>query len=254
METKFKFQLGDLVVLNSFPQKQVKSADDNSSNTSNTEAQNNLLPQTQTKSAEENSSETSSPEGQEIPVEPIKKEKNEVFFDLNNSDMPIMVIHEIAHNPNMEKLFEEQTGKQIASKNKYLCFWFSQKLCGFSSSWFYEDQITLFKKIETEKQLDLPKIGDLAEYFTNLIESQRLRKNNDSEFKKSNRFLPPKLSVKSIVPEKTPTLYDQKKGILVSQKTILWVKCIWYNSNTNKFSEELLPIESLIIEKKETNE
>lgn len=229
MENKFEFQLGDLVVLKSFLKKQVKTVEENSSDTSNTVVG-------------------------AITAEPNKTENKEVDFDLNKSDIPIMVVHEITHNPNMEKLFEEQTGKRIASKNKYLCFWFSQKQSCFSSNWFYEDQVTLFEKSEKEKLFDLPQIGDSADYRTNSVESLRFRKNNDSEFKKSNRFLPPKLSVKSIMPEKTPALYDQKKGILISQKTKHWVKCVWYNSNTNKFSEELLPIESLIIERRSKNE
>lgn len=226
MKIKFEFQLGDLVVLKSFPKN--KADEVNKPDLTNANVQKNS-------------------------GDPNKAEKEQMAFDLNNSDMPIMVVHEIAHNPNMEKLFEEQTCKQIASKTRYWCFWFSQKQCCFSSNWFYEDQITLFKKTNKEEQIHLPQIGDSADYRTTSVESLRLRKSTDSEFKKFNRFLPSKLSVKSIMPEKNPALYDQKKGILISQKTTHLVKCVWYNTCTNKFSEELLPIESLIIEWESNN-
>jgi uncharacterized protein YodC (DUF2158 family) len=206
METIFKFQLGDLVVLNSFPVK--------------------------------------------VPFD----EKEKIEFELNDSDMPIMIVHEMASNPNLEKLYDSQTAKRIASKNKYLCVWFSRKQSCFSNCWFYEDQLTAFQSKSLENII--PEIGNLMKYKTfdfesnKWIEKEVVNTITEKNLKKLSSFIPPLLSVKSTVAEKNSETKDQQ-GRIISKKPSHWVKCVWYNSNANKFSEELLPIESLIIEKRE---
>lgn len=215
MENKFKFQLGDLVVLNSFPVK--------------------------------------------VPF----AEKEKIEFELNDSDMPIMIVHEMASNPNLEKLYDGQTAKRIASKNKYLCVWFSRKQSCFSNCWFYEDQLTAFIKnsqSKSDKSLEniIPEIGDSLTYKSFKYESNKWIKKEEGSMqlvnnqKKLNSFISPLLSVKSTVPEKNPETKDQQ-GRIISKKTSYWVKCVWYNLNANKFSEELLPIESLEIDKENKN-
>jgi uncharacterized protein YodC (DUF2158 family) len=212
MENKFEFQLGDLVVLKSFPAK------------------------------------------------PPTFVEEKIEFNFNESDMPIMVVHEIAYNPNMEKLYDCQTSKQIASKNKYHCAWFSRKQSCFSNCWFYEDELVSCTNTNQSKSYKsteeyIPQIGDLAKYITFDYESNKWIKCEDEtkNLKKLCNFISPRLSVKSTVLEKNAETKDQQ-GRIISKKTSYLVKCVWYNSNANKFSEELLPIESLIIERKSKNE
>lgn len=187
-------------------------------------------------------------------------EGKKIEFNYNDCDMPIMVVHEMAYNPNMEKLYDSQTAKKIASNKKYLCVWFSRKQSCFSNCWFYEDELVSCINIdqtESDKRIEeyIPQIGDSMKYKTFNYESYKWIEKDEMKIpsKKLSYFIPPLLSVKSTVAEKNSETKDQQ-GRIISKKPSHWVKCVWYNSNANKFSEELLPIESLIIEKKEKNE
>lgn len=199
-----------------------------------------------------------------FPIESLKENRSKIEFNVDQHDTPIMVVHEMAHNPHMEKLFEVHSGSQIASKSKYRCSWFSKKQGSFNDSWFYEDQLKKIAAPQILAEDSFSKIGDAVTYITSSLEKNKWIKPPQNEIvttdlnkpilKKLNNFIPPSLCVKSIQFEENPIVYDQKKGVIVSKKPSCLVKCVWYNMVSNKFSEVFLPRETLIYEKINSDE
>lgn len=177
----------------------------------------------------------------------IKDNITKIGFDLCDKNIPVMIIHEMVHVPNLEKKFHEETGIQIASNSKYKCCWFSQKDSLFHLAWFYEDEIRNILE-NNGSLIELPKIGSVVIYKTYEIEKNKFINNPDKENEtiRLKDFIPPRLCVKSIVIEKNSETFDQKKGVLINKKSGTLVKCVWFNNNSNKYSEELIPIESLM--------
>ena len=186
-------------------------------------------------------------------------------------NVPIMIVHEMVYVPKLEKKFNPDTGKQSASNHKYHCFWFSRKDFQFHSSWFYEKELKNFpislKLAGKENQLKIEEleIGSVIEYRTSRIEAKKYQERNEynmSIVKKDNNedivrldqpkrylrlidFVPPIMSIKSILTEKSPKTYDPKTGDCTNEKSSTLVKCVWFNNILNKYSEELIPIEAL---------
>lgn len=192
-----------------------------------------------------------------FPIESLKENRSKIEFNIDQHDTPIMVVHEMAHNPHMEKSIEVDSRSQIASKSKYRCSWFSKKQGSFNDSWFYEDQLENIAAPQILAEYSFPKIGAVATYITSSLEKNKWINAPQNEIittdlnkpilKKLNNFIPPSLCVKSNQFEESPITYDQKKGVIVSKKPSCLVKCVWYNMVSNKFSEVLLPRETLII-------
>lgn len=195
-------------------------------------------------------------------------------FKAYMQNVPVMIIYEIAYVPKLEKKFDPETGKQNVSNIKYHCYWFSRKDYLFHSAWFYQEElqempenlkvISTVKELKIENFSEFP-IGEEVEYKTSKIEERKYQERNEyniSVVKKDNNedffrldhtkrflrlidFVPPKMSVKSIIMEKTPKSYDSKTGDCTNEKSSILVKCVWFNNNSNKYSEELIPIEAL---------
>lgn len=170
---------------------------------------------------------------------------------------PLMIIKEINVNPRHENLFDAQTGKRIADEIKYLCHWYNAEKGKFEECWFFQ---SLLLKIEHESNnisishiefgMQVSIVSHSFE-FKKRLHNVRLNKNEETVISDSSNFLwtflPPIFTVKGFKKAENFKICDnQNPQRIVKESSEYLVKCVWYNDSLAKFSEELIPIESLM--------
>jgi len=139
--------------------------------------------------------------------------------------------------------------------NSYKCTWFSSKKNNFLDQWFNEDELRNLER-QTKLSPDLS-VGCLVALNNLDIELGKRRSylqidaQGSSEGKKTSSisahlpFVSPIMLVMAIVDFDEKKL---KKGTIVKDKIFpeQWVKCKYYNAFLEKYSEVMLPIETLM--------
>lgn len=174
---------------------------------------------------------------------------------------PLMVIMEIVRET--KDNYDEKTGQQLTAKgySQCKCIWYSSKSNQFEEAWIHS---RFLKEIEADI-VNIPnesiREGSIVTLKTLPLELRKRKAslifeldNTNQEYRKVSTtallsFVSPVMHVVQIYEVKKneikEPLFDIKTGI---QKRILpqWnVKCKWFNSNSDKFSEAILPIEVL---------
>jgi predicted DNA-binding transcriptional regulator YafY len=177
---------------------------------------------------------------------------------------PLMVIVEVVKEN--EAIRDQSTGYQVRSEYKCRCKWFSHKSYSFEEKWLNDEQLKLIQGANTPLVGTDLSYGDSITFTTHELESKKRKisthfedvyfGDNSTEHSLKNNvtinpllnYLPPVMQVCCIKPnECKEPLYDKKKGGEIRKISKLVVKCLWFNSSLNKYSEDFLPIEALMI-------
>lgn len=203
-----------------------------------------------------------------IPIGSIVALKSHPFFSDSDSDSvlisgeptmisPLMVVTEILLD--RKPFYEDHTGMEISNKETYQCkcIWYSLKSHQFEEVWLSS---RLIKKINQFPD----SVANIEETFaygttvslkTNRIELGKKK----SSFKKSSKdqdnlttttgllsFTSPAMQViGNVKNESKEPLIDQKTGLTKRWISNKLVKCKYYNPQTDKLSEIILPTECL---------
>lgn len=177
---------------------------------------------------------------------------------------PLMVILEVVKERTQ---YNEHTGVELNGKFKCRCYWYSQNTSKFEEKWVNSDMIKLIKRGQEKIQKEELIPGALITLKTHKLESEKRKVSSRQEDTFRNdkisvsqmesscetlvpflTFTPPVMQVCSIKKNdsKDPT-FDKKEGYAIRKRSNLLVKCQWFNSSLNKFSEEYFPIEALLL-------
>lgn len=182
---------------------------------------------------------------------------------------PLMVVVEIFNDYKKVSDFDEKTGIKQTNGSQVKCMFFSQKTHKYESNWFLIGQI---KKIDCESTLfepiaSLKLESDLNQFIDKkvILKSWEIelekRKSNfsyDTYSNKSNNkvtghlsYLPPVMVVIGVkmTDEIKEHNFDKKTGALKREFSKILLKCKWFNSLTNSFSEDFFTPEALSIVK-----
>jgi len=171
---------------------------------------------------------------------------------------PLMVIAEIINDAKNQ--YDENTGNPISNtKNAQCkCIWYSHKSRQFEEAWINSN---LLKVIERKEPIGRDEInnGMFVELATLEIELGKLKSSLNSETRKgvstsktiTTALLPFVSPVMQVVElkkneEKGPK-YNSRTGAIRRFMSEYSAKCKWYNPDTDKMSEKVLPIEVLKI-------
>lgn len=195
-----------------------------------------------------------------------------------NFTTPLMIVVEILLNINQE--IDEETGEVKSSskaQNKYKCMYFSNKSMKFEENWFAERELSKYQieNFNTNIQVDLiddkkPELkdiestdekedvdkkhrltsGDLVRFKTVDEEAKKTKSFNESDNKKGTKplitFIAPALQIVGFTsPDKKEQAIDPNTGKPKRVFSSKLVKCKFFNTESDKFSEQLVPIECL---------
>lgn len=162
---------------------------------------------------------------------------------------PLMIVTEIfvEHKNN----YDEQTG-DFKGVIQCKCVWYSTNHHQFEEVWISERMLKIIEKHkEVEESLETGMLISLKTLNLELKKQKSYLKSVGYDNKQSNisallTFVPPVMQIvgKSRNECKDP-MFDGKTGIQKRYISQDLIKCKWYNSFTEKFSEKLLPAEAL---------
>lgn len=175
---------------------------------------------------------------------------------------PLMVILEVVKEKTQ---YHEHTGLELNGKFKCRCYWYSQNTSKFEEKWVNWDMIKLIKKKHDKIQKEELNPGTLITLKTHEFEAAKKKISNRQEDTFRNdkisisqtesscetvvpflTFTPPVMQVCSIKQnDSKDPIFDKKEGYAIRKRSNLLVKCQWFNSSLNKFSEEYFPVEAL---------
>ncbi|MER2998958.1 WYL domain-containing protein [Pontibacter populi] len=177
---------------------------------------------------------------------------------------PLMIIIEIVKEN--EEICDQKTGHQVRSEFKCLCKWFSHKNYSFEEKWLNHEQLKIIRKANTIVDEAELSYGREIIFSTHELESNKKKistqfediyfsDNSTKHALKNNvtinallSYQPPIMQVSCVKQnEVKEPVYDKKKGHEIRKVSKLVVKCLWFNSSLNKYSEEFLPIEAITI-------
>lgn len=180
---------------------------------------------------------------------------------------PTMVVDEIVlENPSKAHLYDERTGKTKKTRFKVHCVWFSTKTCKFFDRWFNDGMIRKFHYSDEEQipnvKGDLNEVVTLKTYLSAYKSEELFFSANWSDIDNSEKnwkltqsfnhlsFLPPKMVITEVFeePDKKKPLFDKSNGKKIREISETYAKCMWYDPNTGKFSENVFPLDCLISE------
>ncbi len=180
------------------------------------------------------------------------------FLNLGGNEnfvTPLMVVVEILFGTQPQ--INEETGKEKISKkgkNKYKCIFFSNKAMKIQENWFDEKELIQYSQINNEihnvLNVGTLKYGDVVRFKTVDVESGKKKSFNELDKKKGSKpllaFAAPAFQVVGFaqVDKKEPIL-DAYTGEKKREKSCQLVKCKFFNIDSDKFSEQLIPIECL---------
>lgn len=172
---------------------------------------------------------------------------------------PFMIVSESLIDNKV--LYDENTGNQISGKDstQYKCLWYSHRSNQIEETWLSNRVLKVVSTVSEidESQLSQLKIpGTLVTLKTMELESgkqkislnQRGSINNDSSKTVTAllSFVPPIMQVIGTVKSETKEpLFDPKTNIRKRFIPRILVKCKYYNPQSDKMSEVLVPIEAL---------
>lgn len=195
---------------------------------------------------------------------------------------PLMIIKEVLIESDKKKLYEEVTGYKIADRIKYTCVYFDDNQCGFKELMIYEKFVKKFDKLRIERITEKGEIIDdsntiideINSYYANPLKYEFgkvvrfLTKKIEIYKKRSSKEIP-------VIKEKGEEVVESKKIKTIIKYVVNYaspdfiisgfkknevlstyypdgalkravcedlVKVKWFNSNSQKFSEEYLPI------------
>jgi|GEM_PF-2029974 len=172
-----------------------------------------------------------------------------------NFTIPLMVVVEILYSTQVE--LDDETGKEkinIKGKDQYKCLYFSNRTMKIEENRFSENELQIYGKesaeVHANLQLNNVKWGDIVRFKTIDLEAGKKKSFNESSKSKGSKpiltFTSPALQVIGFasVENKEP-LIDPYNGEKKREKTKKLVKCKFFNVESDKFSEQLIPIECL---------
>jgi len=169
-----------------------------------------------------------------------------------NFTTPLMVVIEILYNVSPE--IDEETGEIKSTKrggNKYKCMYFSNKAMKFEENWFSENELELYKKMDHENQkISDFKWGDIVRFKTVDEEAKKTKSYTENEKPKGVKpllaFISPAMQIVGFAnTDKKEPLRDAYTGDKKREKSEKLIKCKFFNTDSDKFSEQLVPIECL---------
>lgn len=188
----------------------------------------------------------------------LKYLANYKFLSLGGNEnftTPLMVVVEILLNNNPE--IDEESGEVKStskSQNKYKGMYFSNKSMKFEENWFAETELEVYGK-ELEQLHELPNLsnikwGETVRFKTVDEEAKKSKSFNEEENKKGSKplitFIAPAMQVVGFAqPEKKDQALDPNTGKPKREYPSKMVKCKFFNTESDKFSEQLVPIECL---------
>lgn len=163
---------------------------------------------------------------------------------------PILVVFEISNAKN----FNEQTGKKDV---QYNCIFFNTKTCLFERKWFKEIELRLIEENRhNDSEADTKGLTDVQKYVNKKyiltsvdFELKKLKSNYEKTENVKTKitanldFVPPILTVLEVLPNENKKVFDTVTGTKLRSQILL--KCKWYNSAKQVFSEEILPLNVL---------
>ncbi len=186
---------------------------------------------------------------------------------------PLMVIVEILSET--RDRFDERTGIKLVDKGnaQCKCVWFGTNSHSFVEGWFSSKNLKIFRRasenelwVNLSADIDDKKIAVIRSLYLNrsvvlkttMVETNK-RKITSSEIGYFNdrttkttfpqSFVSPTCEVIDVkIPEENKGklgVYDPKTGSKKRYLSAGSVKCKWYNSNSEKWSEHFLPIEAI---------
>jgi uncharacterized protein YodC (DUF2158 family) len=177
---------------------------------------------------------------------------------------PLMIISELIKDA---KTVYNETTRELISKvgnSSCKCIWYSSKSHQFEEEWLSSKLLKKIKSVSDPMKFSEEEaksfVGKLVKIKTADLELQKkkssLTSKSDSELTKSVitpllTFVAPVMQVIQVVETKRTDLkeaiYDARTG---EQKRFFsdWsLKCKWFNSSSDKFSEKFLPIDALLM-------
>ncbi len=174
---------------------------------------------------------------------------------------PLMVIVEMLFDSKQK--FGENKGAEVTSlkSEQCKCIWFSSKAQQFEDAWISLKLLKIIRVAVRENDdepsiADLKHIGSTVSLITTKLELGKRKStiehfdHSDSNKKKISALLsfvcPPLEVVGYSVPETKESIIDTKTGKQKRFISKLLIKCKYYNSYSEKFSEALIPVEALM--------
>lgn len=165
---------------------------------------------------------------------------------------PLMVI--------TETFGKESATLETESNFQYKCMWYSNKTQTFEENWFPEKHLKTIaiSIVESKSTKDSIKLNSIVEFKTCSIELGKkkitLKQSSENLNNKSYAvnshlsFVSPVLQVMDIIQgEDLLTILKSKHSDKRRNITKTLIKCKYYNFNSDKFSEVLIPVEALDI-------
>lgn len=169
---------------------------------------------------------------------------------------PLMIISELLEV--RKPSYAEETGVQIRDKGDFdcKCIWFSQNSFSFEESWISSKNLKVIQRQDHTLEYPSYRIGETIEFKTTMIEAGKKKSSlksvsSSSESKELTitsepSFSSPLMTVVGIhKTEIKEPLFDKLTNDQIRFYSKRQIKCKYYTPKTNKFSDILLPIESL---------
>ncbi|PQJ10680.1 hypothetical protein CJD36_011960 [Flavipsychrobacter stenotrophus] len=173
---------------------------------------------------------------------------------------PLMVIGEITRDT--KNHFDEMTGMSQTTKSssQCKCIWFSTKTQQFEETWISSKLLKVIEAAATEHlsfdELRKMGVGTKVHFITSKMEEGKRKSSleekndyNQGPKKKINAlltFASPILEITGILKSETKEpVFDGKTGNRKREISKLLVKCKFFNQLSDKFSEIVLPVESI---------
>jgi len=168
---------------------------------------------------------------------------------------PLMVVVETLKEN--KALFDENTGEQILKPGSYQCkcIWYSSKSSKFEETWLTSRLLKIIEPSNTEETNSIP-FGTSVVFKTAQIEIGKkkaslkqigaLATDKNKSITGLLAFTSPLMQViGSAKSESKEPFLDPKTGKVKREISKRLIKCKYYNSTSEKFSEVLIPIEAL---------
>lgn len=168
---------------------------------------------------------------------------------------PLMIIIEVLYGTQEE--IDEETGDEKSickGNNKYKCAYFSSKTMKLEENWFTENEIVIYgsteHKVHSLHENQSIKWGSVVRFKTIDEEAKKTKSFSKEERQKGIKpllsYVAPAMQVIGFTsPDKKEPTFDAHTGKIKRKKPSKIVKCKFFNSDADKFSEVLIPAECL---------
>lgn len=186
---------------------------------------------------------------------------------------PFMCIKEVHIEKKKEIYSSEATEKKIADNVKYLAVYFNQHRMIFEEGFVYQDTVVSIKDVifhnenEESEEKHTKLIDETIDYKiasyefgkrvffkTYKLEKRKQFKNAGQDVKSKTKTImthtSPAFTLNGFKPNNQKSIYNSKNGELQRKCADELYKVLWYNSYQEKFSEEYLPKEFFVDDKR----